>query len=342
MGITVPIHIFYIIEKQWKYSLFNNFIQIRGMSSSREESVNKGEFENKEDMLVSYLAGLIEGGGYLHIPNPPRACKARGEKELKSSTGKSNISFIEVVFAEKDSPFAEKLKKKFGGNVYKHQNKKVIRWMIQDIKSVIYTINAVNGKFRTPKIIDLHRMIDFLNTKGENIKKLPLDSSPLNSNAWFAGLIDSDGCFSIKGFNSTNLRTYLGFQFYLPQRAVDKNGESLEEVMKKIAEFLSITIKTRVIYGKLTQFVVNTSSISSNKILINYLNTFPLLSSKYLDFKDWEKALSLYKKKLHRDPVYLDKIRILKLNMNTGRSSFNWSHLENYTPPQGRISKTLI
>jgi len=34
------------------------------------------------------------------------------------------------------------------------------------------------------------------------------------------------------------------------------------------------------------QFIINTSNKKSNQILINYLNIFPLLSSKYLDFKD--------------------------------------------------------
>ncbi len=44
-------------------------------------------------------------------------------------------------------------------------------------------------------------MIDYLNAKGANIVKLPLDTSPLNSNAWLAGFIDANGSFSIKGFS---------------------------------------------------------------------------------------------------------------------------------------------
>jgi hypothetical protein len=48
-----------------------------------------------------------------------------------------------------------------------------------------------------------------------------------------------------------------------------------------------------------------------------------------LDYKDWEKGLNFYISKLHRDPVYLEKIRVLKLNMNNGRSLFNWSHHKN-------------
>jgi len=76
-------------------------------------------------------------------------------------------------------------------------------------------------------------------------------------------------------------------------------------------------------------YVVNTSSIQSNIITIEYLNKYPLLSSKYLDFKNWEKALNLYVQKLHRDPVHLEEIRNLKLNMNTKRTEFNWDHINN-------------
>jgi hypothetical protein len=50
------------------------------------------------------------------------------------------------------------------------------------------------------------------------------------------------------------------------------------------------------------------------------------LSSKYLDFKDWEIAYNIYVNKLHKDPVNFEKIRVLKANMNSNRSHFNWDH----------------
>lgn len=51
---------------------------------------------------------------------------------------------------------------------------------------------------RTPKINQLYQLIDWLNNFEFNIEKKPLDSSPLNSNAWLSGLIDSDGHFSVR------------------------------------------------------------------------------------------------------------------------------------------------
>jgi hypothetical protein len=273
--------------------------------------------DNKNKLINSYLAGLIEGDGHLNVP-----------KGLRNSSGKINIATIEVMFVLKDAPSAEFLKRLFGGNIYRIANRNCIKWAIQDKKSVTFIVNSINGKFRTPKINSLHRLIDFLNEKGDNIVKLPLDNSPINSNAWLAGFIDSDGSFTIKGFSSENLRTYLGFHFYLGQRVKDVSGESLEKVMQILSDFLKTKLRTRTIYG-FEQFVVNTSSKESNLILVNYLNTYPLLSSKYLDYKDWEEALNFYINKLHKDPKHLEKIRLLKQNMNTGRTKFNWSHHEN-------------
>ena len=45
---------------------------------------------------------------------------------------------------------------------------------------------------RTPKINQLYNLINYINARGFNIKKLPLDNSSLNSNAWLSGFIDAD------------------------------------------------------------------------------------------------------------------------------------------------------
>lgn len=65
-------------------------------------------------------------------------------------------------------------------------------------ESIIKIVNLINGKFRTPKISQLHLLIDWLNNKHNiNISKLPADSTPLNQNGWLAGFIEADGNFFI-------------------------------------------------------------------------------------------------------------------------------------------------
>ena len=54
---------------------------------------------------------------------------------------------------------------------------------------------------RTPKIVQLYKLIDLIGTKGENptiLPKLPLDNTPLNSNAWLSGFIEAYGSFNVR------------------------------------------------------------------------------------------------------------------------------------------------
>lgn len=274
-------------------------------------------FRNKNSQyLAYYLAGLIEGDGHLNTP-------AVGK--VITPSGSIRVAAIEIVFALKDKPSADLLQSIFGGRVYLRKDVNIVRWLIQDLKSVTNIVKTVNGKFRTPKINSLHAMIDYLNAKGLDVIKLPLDCSELNSNAWLAGFIDADGHFAIKGFTS-NPKTYLAFHFQLSQRKTDKSGQDLNKAMLKLADFLQVKLSNRVFSGKFVQLVVNTSNSASNQILIQYLANYPLLSSKHLDFKDWETAYNMYVNKLHKDPVNFSKIKALKANMNSKRSHFNWDH----------------
>lgn len=304
------------------YSILVNFLSFYNFSYSWSKKSNSSlrhysDNKNKNKLIYWYLAGLIEGDGHLSVP-----------KTLKSSSGINTWAKIEIIFALKDRPSAEFLQKTFGGYIFRIPEKNCVKWSIQDKKSVTFIVNCINGKFRTPKYDTLCKLIDFLNVKGDNIQILPLDTSPLDSNAWLAGFIDANGCFSIKGFSSNNLRTYLGFQLYLAQRSIYLNGQSLEGLMQIISNFFKSKLMNRNIRG-FKQFVVNTSSKESNLILVDYLTTYPLINSKYLDFKCWEKCLKMYIDKLHKDPEHLEQMKLLKKSMNTGRTEFNWSHLEN-------------
>lgn len=54
---------------------------------------------------------------------------------------------------------------------------------------------------RTPKIVQLYKLMDWISTLGKNpsiLRKLPLDNTSLNSSAWFSGFLDTDGCFSAR------------------------------------------------------------------------------------------------------------------------------------------------
>lgn len=64
--------------------------------------------------------------------------------------------------------------------------------------------------------------------------------------------------------------------------------------------------------------------------LINYLNQYPLMSSKRLDYQAWETTHELFRKGSHLKPEGLTMIKQLKEGMNTKRTYLNWSHLEGW------------
>ncbi|GBT68169.1 hypothetical protein M6KS0526p2_2765 [Staphylococcus aureus] len=67
---------------------------------------------------------------------------------------------------------------------FQYSNENTIRYIIGDMKSIIYIINMLHNKLRTPKNIRFNDLITFMNNKYSlNIKPSLLDTSNLNENA---------------------------------------------------------------------------------------------------------------------------------------------------------------
>jgi hypothetical protein len=66
-----------------------------------------------------------------------------------------------------------------------------MQYVIADKQGAIQLTLMMNGYSRTPQIQTLHRLIDWLNTYHSlDIAKLPLNTSPLDNNPWFAGSLN--------------------------------------------------------------------------------------------------------------------------------------------------------
>jgi len=82
------------------------------------------------------------------------------------------------------------------------ESSKAVKLYIRGKYSILKTISLINGKFRTPKIEKLEKLIIYINKNGDKQKKnpfylLPLDNSPLDSNNWLAGFSDGDANINI-------------------------------------------------------------------------------------------------------------------------------------------------
>jgi hypothetical protein len=91
--------------------------------------------------LNYYLAGLIEGDGYISITNQNRV-------------------IIGITFNVKDRPLAEYLLNYLGKGTIVERKGKSIELRISAQTTVLKLINFVNGKFRTPKVSQLYLLID--------------------------------------------------------------------------------------------------------------------------------------------------------------------------------------
>jgi hypothetical protein len=234
--------------------------------------------KNKIDSNFSYyITGLIEGDGSIHVP-----------KTERSNKGKINYPSIQIVFNLKDLPLALLIQKNLGyGSLSKVKGSKAYILTINNNQGLVLLVNLMNGKFRTPKVYALYKLIDFLNYNNNNIyiNKKELDNSPLNSNAWLSGFIESDGHFSVR----TSLGSHyikLECKMELSQRQNDHNGRNNLFFLEKIAVLFLTTVKNFRMQTKYPQYRIRTTSLKGNIAVENYLLNYPLFSTKYLDFMD--------------------------------------------------------
>jgi len=292
----------------------------------------------------SYLAGLIEGDGTFAVHN-------------NKSTAKKYSPKIIIVFKKADLPLAQYLKTISNcGTIFIKVNRGYILWQIQDIVQVYTIVKFINGYMRTPKIEALERTIIWLNdyiiknknsnllstklilSKIEPIKLKSLDTSSINSNAWLSGFTDSDGNFSInihKRTNKNSTRVQLFYRLEIKQTYHRLNSEnkkvSFYSIMSNIALFLNVNLlsRSRIINDKqFFSFIVTAHNKKSLTIITEYFLKFPLLSSKYLDFKTWKNILELQKNN-SITTSYLNEAIIARKDYNKTRTTYNWDHLKN-------------
>jgi hypothetical protein len=209
---------------------------------------------------------------------------------------------------------------------------------------------------RTPKIEALHRVIDWLNdyiiennssklSRTKNIlekiyslEKLDLDNSLIDSNPWFAGFSDADSNFSInihERSNRNSIRVQLYYRLEIRQNYHKLDPDLLKvsyfSIISKIASYLETNLlsRSRVINNKeFYSFNVIAHNKNSLNIINEYFDKFPLLSSKFLDYKDWNYIYNLQKTN-SLTTSYLNEAQRIRKDFNNTRTTYTWSHLKN-------------
>lgn len=273
-----------------------------------------------QSFLGSYLAGLFEGDGHIWIP--------------KSTLSKKHNPRFCITFHIKDLPLAEYLLRFIGSGFIRLKYKENACVLTVSPKDgLIKIINLINGNLRTPKIFQVYLLIDWINRNNNlNITPLPLNSNPLINDAWLAGFSDADGNFdirvSIPDAGSESKRR-VACRFRIDQRILDpKSQESYINIMNMIADLFGTKVVINNRAGRAYLNITATSRASLELIII-YFSRFPLMSSKYLDYKDWAEVVKLILANEHYTAQGLTIIQKLKRNINNSRAEFNWEHLSN-------------
>jgi hypothetical protein len=267
----------------------------------------------------SYIAGLIEGNGSIIVP-----------KTNKSAKDKINYPSIQIMFNLKDLPLALQIQKEIkNGSLTKKKGVNAYILTINNFDGLILLISLINGNMKTPKIYSLYSLIDLFNKnfKEINISKKPLNDNPLDSNAWLSGFIENEGHFSIRTISKYSK---VKCQLELTQIQKDYNDRNNFNYLNLIANFLHSSVKAIRLDTPNPVYRVRTTNLNGNLILENYLNTFPLFGSKYLDYKDWIKVLDRFKLGKFKHTSNLEEIILIKSNMNDHRTIFTWNHLSKF------------
>jgi hypothetical protein len=151
------------VDMAKEYKKLNFSLNIKNLLF-KNYSINS-KFKNKDLILGYYLAGLIEGDGYISINN-------------------KNKVILGITFNIKDLYLAEKVLNYLEQGFIVKRKTNSIELRFTSVKVLNKIINLVNGKFRTPKIDQLYKLIDWMNKNHSmNISKLSLDNSPLFNNS---------------------------------------------------------------------------------------------------------------------------------------------------------------
>ena len=147
-------------------------------------------------------------------------------------------------------------------------------------------INLINGYLRTPKVAQFNKRINWINnTNNRNIATYDYDTSSILNNSW--GFIDADGSFSIvvREKNSDGKgKTRVEARARIEQRQVDpKTGKSYQFVLESISKVFCVRLGTTIHNGDISYYVIAITSPAKLSILINYLEKYPLFSSKFLN-----------------------------------------------------------
>lgn len=250
---------------------YNKYINLPLIS----EHVPKHKSNLEDNELGYFLAGLIEGDGWL------------GKKELH------------IIFSENDASLAYYIKKRIGyGNVYKIKNKKAVRYICKNTKGLFIILSLINGKFVSN--CKYKQLIKHNYSKDFNMKILPPLKELSLDNYWLAGFTQADGCFYISVAKSKTHKT--GYSVRL-EYSIKQNDELPLKLLFNLLKMGNISKYSTGIW------CYKSSGFKTAANLINYFDKFHLFGDKYVNYLKFRKVYIMITKGQHLEKEGIIKIK---------------------------------
>jgi hypothetical protein len=316
--------------------------------------------------LGPYLAGLIEGDGSIWVSSDI----SKNRLSPKIDIVFANKDYQLALFLYNKLNIG-KLNKRSNSNVIMWNINKIEDtykllkltngyFRTPKYEAVIRAINWINNYILNNKQKEIKNLTYYnLKVRENIISKIniidikPLDESNLWNNSWLTGFTDADGNFSISIYKRKNNKTNIQMSYRLEIRqnylkSDDKFNNSYFNIMSDISNMFNSNLYSRKRYLNLKKynstdisleqnykyyytFIVAVGSINNLELVNKYFNKYPLLSSKYLDYKDWSYLLQNIQ--LHNNkpsnPECAKLASDIRKNFNKTRIKYNWDHLNN-------------
>lgn len=320
------------------------------------ENKNEKKLNNYEN-LGHYLAGLIEGDGTILVQedvditlnrkyNPMisiafhKKDKELAEylcKELKiGKVYEKKGNYVLWVIAKIEDLYI--LVSIINGKFRTPKHEALVR-LINWINNYIIENKTREWNLKNPlNVLNKNRLDNILS----NIEILPvlgLDTSELNENGWLSGFTDADGNFSIILSVRKNNKSRVDLSYRLEiQQNLKKEVvlTSYKAIMLKIAKLFNTGIYVRVRnlkvvksleYKNYETYTVSVNSLINLKSVDEYFIKYPLLSSKYLDYKDWSYLLNLKLDNKYDNQELFKKGQKIRTNFNSTRKIVSLNHI---------------
>lgn len=277
-----------------KNSLIFNRISVSTLTDRiilirKYEHISKHKRPFNDEEFGYYLAGLIEGDGYI---------------------GKRSI---EISFHISDISLAYYIKKRIGyGNIIKYTHtEKAVRYSVWNKEGIKKIFHLINGKFFMKYKID--QIIKYNEYNNLNFYILPCISEKyskdlkeqknwLINNYWLCGFSDADASFTIHLSKSKSHK--LGYNLKLEYKVVQKNKEIMISLIEAFGGHYYYDDKSKV-------YRYRFASLKEQHKVIDYFDKYQLNSSKYLRYLKWRKCYRLYLEKQHLSEIGIKKILII-------------------------------